>query len=202
MLAKWDALSRSGHAPLYPWDAVVSFVRNYQPRPDASTVSVLDLGCGSGANLWFLAREGFAAVGVDGSPHALSVAQARLAQEGLSVPLHRYVLGEALPFPSAAFDLVIDRAVTTCNPPEVLQRTVAELSRVLRSGGHLFSLVYTGKCRGWCCGSYHYSLAELRSLYGTQWAFVSAVESDHRALLSSSKSGQSCSELVVVVVRR
>lgn len=197
--ARWDQLYREGYGgAYYPWDAVVSFVRRYAPteRPPAD-VSILDIGCGTGANLWFCAREGFAVEGVDGSQSALARAKAWLATHGLSVPLHHGLIGAPLPFSNDRFDLAIDRAAITCNPPETMRDALIELARVMRPGGALFSLVYTGACVGVCCGSSHYTLDALRALFSPpHWTIVSAVELTRRQLVDAADS--ECSELMIV----
>jgi SAM-dependent methyltransferase len=98
--------------------------------PNGGMESILDVGCGTGGNLEFLARWGCEA-GVDLSPLALDFARrrrlARLAQAS----------GLALPYPSntfgivTAFDLLYHRWVT--NEDSV----VRECYRVLRPGGRL-----------------------------------------------------------------
>ena len=71
----------------------------------------LDLGCGTGANLRYLARHGFEATGIDFSPVALRVARERAAAEA---PGHaiRFVEGDLtaprIPGVEGLFDVLID----------------------------------------------------------------------------------------------
>jgi tRNA G46 methylase TrmB len=45
----------------YPPEHVIRFVaRNFYRVPDRKYVHLLEVGCGPGANVWFMAREGFA----------------------------------------------------------------------------------------------------------------------------------------------
>jgi len=53
---------------------------------------VLEVGCGNGANLWFLTFEGYDAFGIDASQAALDVGQAQstmrpIVDAGLGLPL-------------------------------------------------------------------------------------------------------------------
>lgn len=127
---------------MYPWDCVVSFVLRYFPhdRP-RENVRILEVGCGTAANLWFAAREGFNVTGIDQSAEAISSAKRRFQAEGLPGELH---VGSftALPFPDSSFDLIIDRAALTCVELPDLNRAVQEISRVTRPGGYFFMNTY------------------------------------------------------------
>lgn len=142
----WDEIYRSGrHANRYPWDAVVSFVFRHRPRDKAATeTAIVEVGCGAAPNLWFAAREGFRAAGIDASETAIAVARQRFAQDGLQADLRVGNFSD-LPFDSASFDLAIDRAALTCVGDSVARAAIAELHRVLRSGGILFSNVYSDR---------------------------------------------------------
>lgn len=139
----WEQKYSAGHAQRYPWDVVVSFVYRNAPRDrPRREVSILEVGCGTGANLWFMAREGFQAAGVDASPSAIAAAKARLEAETLPVSLH--VAGfDALPFADRQFDLAVDRGSLTCVGRQPARRAVAELARVLKPGGRLLCNPYS-----------------------------------------------------------
>src|SRR5256884_4233522 len=93
---------------------------------------ILDVGCGTGANLQMLAQHG-AAEGVDVSTEALDFCRAR----GLSKV--KQGAAEALPYEDASFDLV-----TGLDVVEHLDDDIAglgEMRRVLRPGGRLLLFV-------------------------------------------------------------
>jgi SAM-dependent methyltransferase len=95
---------------------------------------ILDVGCGTGANLKLLQSFG-TAVGVDISRQALSFCRAR------GIPRDRTYLASAtdLPFPSGQFNLAISFDVI-CNIADDA-RAFAEISRVLKPGGRFISLL-------------------------------------------------------------
>lgn len=131
----WEEKYKAGHVQRYPWDSVVSFVFRNAPRDKPrSEISILEVGCGTGSNLWFMAREGFRAAGIDASPSAISVAKARMEAEALQVDL-RVGSYTKLPFPDAYFDLAVDRAALTCVGASVAKQAVQELRRTLKPGG-------------------------------------------------------------------
>ncbi len=94
---------------------------------------VLDLGCGTGVLLERLAPGG-EAIGVDLSPAMLARAARRQTERGLAAAL---VCGDAqhLPFRDGAFDSVLSTFAVNAIPD--LEQTLAEMLRVLRTGGSL-----------------------------------------------------------------
>ena len=74
----WEQKYSSGHAERYPWDAVVTFIfRNYPRNVARENVRILEVGFGTGPNLWFASREGFSVSGIEGSQSAVDYARSR-----------------------------------------------------------------------------------------------------------------------------
>ena len=145
--ALWEAWNAGG-GPRYPSEKVVQFTYRNFPAAIRSTVRTLDLGCGSGANTWFLAREGFPVVGSDLTSHGLANTRNRLLAEGLSAEL---VQADAthLPFRNASFEYVICVRVLELIPNTELQdRLIGECARVLRSSGRGLALFASPKDYG------------------------------------------------------
>lgn len=136
----WEASiwSKRKQFSLYPYDSVVSFVYRSFPRiKPRSKVNILEIGCGSGNNLWFVAREGFSASGIDISQSAISFATKRFLSENLKADLRVGSFLE-LPWPSSSIDICIDRAATACVGISDQVTTINEVKRVLRPGGFFF----------------------------------------------------------------
>jgi ubiquinone/menaquinone biosynthesis C-methylase UbiE len=146
----WEKIFQENEWGKYPPEHVVRFVaRNfYNKKPDRKLLRLLDLGCGPGACTWYMAREGFAVSGIDGSPTAISNARKRLLHEGLSADLQ---VGDftSLPWPDGYFDGVVDNATLCCNRFTQCQRVVAEVHRVLKLGGKFLSANFTDKTCGY-----------------------------------------------------
>lgn len=124
----------------YPHHAVVGFLtRHYGEHPNRGAVRVCELGCGTGNNLWFAAREGFTVFGIDGSPTAIEYAVRRFGREKLQGEL---VVGDfaRLPWPSASMDVVLDRGALTHARHGTIEAALAESYRVLKPGGRLLSV--------------------------------------------------------------
>lgn len=98
--------------------------------------AVLDLGCGAGSNVLFLARSGFDSHGIDLSPEAVSSARERARDEHLSVDVR---VGDALalPFPPARFAGAIDNGCFHTLPVRRRGDYASEVARVVRPGGSL-----------------------------------------------------------------
>ena len=131
----WEKKYSEGHAEKYPWDMVVSFVFRNAPRDRArNEVRILEVGFGTGSNLWFAAREGFAVAGVEGSSSAVKFAQEWFKREQLSGDLR---VGDftQLPFENEIFDLVFDREALCCVGKQAHKQAISEVHRVLRNGG-------------------------------------------------------------------
>jgi SAM-dependent methyltransferase len=138
----WETKYAAGHEERYPWDAVVSFVFRHAPRGcPRSEVRLLEVGFGTGSNLWFAAREGFQVAGIEGSPSAVARACTRFTEEGLDGDLR---VGDfaSLPFEDQSFDLVVDRGALTCVGHTVAARAIGEIRRVLKPGGRFLFTPY------------------------------------------------------------
>ena len=137
--------SQGHHLNLYPFDAVVSFIFRWCPRDkEREETDVLEIGCGAGNNLWFVAREGFRVAGIDGSKAAISFAQERFASEKLVADLR---VGNFLnlPWENETADIGIDRCSTACVGVQGQKVAIEEMRRVLRPGGIFFYNGYSNE---------------------------------------------------------
>ena len=100
---------------------------------------VLEVGCGIGLDLARFARGGAQVTGVDLSPRAVALAQAYLATQGLAGDVLE-MNGEAMAFADERFDVVYAHGVIQYT--EHPARMVAEIHRVLRTGGTAILMLY------------------------------------------------------------
>jgi SAM-dependent methyltransferase len=146
----WDSVFKSRAWGRYPPEPVIREVmRAFGNLPDRRSVRFLDLGCGPGANTWFLTREGFAVSGIDGSPTAIAQNRARLQGEGLDADLRVGDFTERLPWDDAHFDAVVDNASVYGNPQKAMAACFAEVLRVLKPGGLFLSLAFSDRTWGY-----------------------------------------------------
>jgi SAM-dependent methyltransferase len=124
----------------YPNEELCRFMgRNFfaLPRDARAGVRILELGCGSGANLWMIAREGFDAYGIDLAPAALPLAEQMLENYGGTAHL-RVADMTAVPFADRHFDAVLDVFSTYCLDESGFRKTLAEVARLLKPAGRFF----------------------------------------------------------------
>lgn len=151
----WDSVFASREWGKYPDLEVVRFVaRNFYAREPRSAVKLLEVGCGTGANIWYLAREGFDVSGADGSAQALSILQQRLKAENLMCSTHCGDITQ-LPYADQTFDGIIDCECIYCNTKEHSGRILDEIRRVLKPEGLFLSMTFSSNTWGNGCGTPH-----------------------------------------------
>ena len=151
-----------------PWDIgrpQPAIMRLAQARQ--ITGSVLDVGCGTGENVLYLAELGFAAMGVDGAPTAISKARAKAKQRGVTA---QFEVADALSLsmPNRQFDSVIDTGLFHVFSDEERDRFRDSLARVVRPGGTYFLMCFSDQQPGdW--GPRRVTQAEIRSVFNDGW---------------------------------
>src|SRR5437868_3283169 len=115
------------------WDRIFDLV-----LAGRSALDALDAGCGTGFLSLELAARGHRVTGVDFAPAMLAEARRKAAAAQSLAVRFEEADAEQLPFPAAAFDLVMSRHVLWTLPhPEA---AIDEWIRVLRPGGRLVSM--------------------------------------------------------------
>lgn len=99
---------------------------------------VLDLGCGTGRHLVYLASQGFETYGLDASETAISMSGEWLDREGLRAEIRTHRMEEPFPYSDGFFDGLISIQVLHHNMMKDILVTVGEIARVLKPRGLLF----------------------------------------------------------------
>jgi SAM-dependent methyltransferase len=132
---------------------------------------VLDIGCGAGSNLLYLAQHGYRPHGVDLSPGAVAAARARASEANLAVDVRE---GDALalPFVDESFGALIDNGCFHTIPLRRRKRYAEEVHRVLRPAG-IFVLSWVAREHAGSHGPPHRpSLREVTTLLESRFLFV------------------------------
>lgn len=146
-MPEWDELFQEKE---HRWDNIHDRIPGFAEQMRArGGRSILDLGCGAGRHTQYLAADGFTVSGFDASKTGLEFTRKRLEANGLQADLRQGDM-ECLPYPDKTFDGLISIHVIFHNTLAGMQRTLAEIRRVLKPGG--LALVTFQSKRSWRYG--------------------------------------------------
>jgi len=133
-MPEWDELFKEEEFRwAEPNQAVVELVKIFKSR---NIKRILDLGCGTGRHLVYLAKQGFEVYGSDVSERGLSYAKRGLEKERLNAIILRSDM-TVIPHPDTFFDAVISIYVIYHNTLDNIEKAVSEIRRVLKKNGYL-----------------------------------------------------------------
>ena len=138
MTNPWDAYHAEHEGAKYPSDSLIRFCARYLYGENARA---LELGCGNGRNVWYMAREGIEAYGIDGSEVAIERARARLRDEGVHATVKQGSV-TSIPFHLLSFDAILDEQCLYATDEHSILYALQEAHRVLKSGGLLYSRTF------------------------------------------------------------
>jgi len=128
---------------LYPNEEFLRFMgRNFFgiPLQHRGFVQILEIGCGSCANLWAVAREGFDAYGLDLSSESIKLGKKMLNRWDVTADLRVGSMTDT-PYEDGSFDVVLDVFSTFCLTEADFLDCLKEVKRLLKPGGKFFSYV-------------------------------------------------------------
>jgi ubiquinone/menaquinone biosynthesis C-methylase UbiE len=102
---------------------------------------ILDLGCGTGRHVLYLADLGFEVYGLDVSEEAIETAKILLKERNLHAELDARSMHERLDYEDRFFDAVICIRVLNHGKIEDIRETIGEIERILRPGGLVYVTV-------------------------------------------------------------
>jgi SAM-dependent methyltransferase len=114
---------------------------------DLLTGRVLDVGCGTGEHALMAAARRLDATGIDAVPRAISIAQRKAQDRGLTA---RFVVWDAMRLPDLGeqFDTVLDSGLFHVFDDDDRLRFVAALAAVVPSGGRYYMLCFSDRQPG------------------------------------------------------
>lgn len=141
----WNDVFANNAWGKYPAEPLIRFVARNFYKKTRKDVRLLEVGCGPGGNIWFMAREGFSVYGIDGSDVAIQIANNRLNEENISANL---VVGDilSLPYENNFFDGIIDSECLYFNNLDKSRIMIDEIARVLKPEGMFFSRTFAEDC--------------------------------------------------------
>lgn len=123
-----------------PWDTgitppeIVALIEGERLSPGHA----IDLGCGTGTNVIYLAQHGWQAVGVDFIPSAIRLARRKAKQAGVTERV-RFIRADVAHLDrldlGGPFDLALDIGCGHSLPPEAQRAYAHTLARLVKPGG-------------------------------------------------------------------
>lgn len=136
----WEHRYVQGYGTDCPSEDVAMFLANLEPG------NVLDVGCGTGANLLYAAQHGWNPTGIDGSEAAVVAANHRLRRGGFyGIDLvTKYILPDyPLLFEDNTFQAALDIECVYALPYSEACCVYNEIHRILAPGGKLLVKAFT-----------------------------------------------------------
>jgi SAM-dependent methyltransferase len=127
---------------LYPNEALLQFLGGnfFDLSPEArAQTRILEVGCGSGANLWMIAKEGFAAHGIDASAAGIEAAREHLRGKWATQAQLAVATFDDLPYKPESFDAICDVVSLQHVTLKEAHAALRDVYRVLKPGGFFFS---------------------------------------------------------------
>jgi len=136
---RWDQIFQNeGRVFENPHEDIPRLIPCFRAR---GVKRILDLGCGSGRHIVYLAKHNFEVYGIDASPVGIKLAKRWMEDEKLTASLIIGSIYNKLPYADAFFDAVISVQVIHHNTAGNIRRLIAEIWRVLQPEGLFFATV-------------------------------------------------------------
>lgn len=140
----WEKTYSEGRqVNLYPYEEIVSTVFREYGR-SLNGLKVLEIGCGAGNNLTFMAEHGAEVTGIDASPSAIKICTEIFRRKNL--------LGEFLVLDVSElshlkqkYDVIIDRACLTTLSYSSVAFSFKQICKLLKKSGIVFTQIYSDK---------------------------------------------------------
>jgi len=146
---EWDDVFASKPWGKYPSEELIRFIaKNFYSSRNRKKIKILELGCGTGSNLWYLSREGFSIYGIDGSKIAVEKSVERINREvpSWSGSIKIGDFSKKLAFDDETFDAIIDVQAISCNDLTSSLQIYKECKRVLKKDGLIFTKMFSSVC--------------------------------------------------------
>jgi len=125
----------------FPFSDFVSFYFNTF-KNNTSKLNILEVGCGAGNNLEFLAQQGHNVCGLDASENVIEYTKQKFSKKNL---LGNFIVSEFtdLPYEENYFDLIINRAAICHANLHNANIAMNECNRVINTNGMFYSTFYS-----------------------------------------------------------
>ena len=149
----WENIFSKKEWGKYPSEAVIRFIaRNFYNASDRNKIKILELGLGTGANLWFCAREGFRVSGIEFTQSGIERFKKRMNAENLNTQIDTILQGDYFEkldeLPDESFDAFMDSYSLAYNDFDKTKAIIDKAVKKLKSGGKFLSITPSLKNEG------------------------------------------------------
>ena len=125
----------------WPYEFIITYAKRYVKK--SKNKKVLDLGCGGGNNIKFLAEENYNIHGIDSSKTAVELTKKQCKKKYRN----QIILGDFknLPYKNNFFDLIIDRMSITHNSEKDIEVIINEVWRVMKKNAIFIGSFHSNK---------------------------------------------------------
>jgi len=139
----WDRIFKEkGKVWVKPQENIPKLSRKWKKE---GMKRILDLGCGTGRHLVYLAKKGFEAYGIDIAEEGIKIARKWLEKENLRADLKVGDIYKTLPYKDGFFDAVICIRTLNHGKIEWIRKAIKEMHRILKPNGYVFVAVHKHK---------------------------------------------------------
>jgi ubiquinone/menaquinone biosynthesis C-methylase UbiE len=131
-----------------PDELVVNFIKLLKKRKAGK---ILDLGCGAGRHIAYIAAQGFEVYGLDVSETGLKKTRERLKKRNLEAFLVKCDM-KLLPFMDSCFSAMICLNTIYHQRRDEIQQTISEVHRTLNKNGLLLANFHSKRSHRYRCG--------------------------------------------------
>jgi len=145
-MTNWDKVYSTNQMTMWePQQSIVQFVNRFiKKRVGYKSYQVirdfkkcLDLGCGNGSAVHFLAKNDFDTYGIDISKDAIDIGKEYLKEENLKAEL-KVASCDNLPFEENSFDFITCFGVLDHVETSIAKKSIEEVRRILKPKGLFF----------------------------------------------------------------
>jgi len=141
----WDKIFKRENKPFITFHKdmpkIVKFLK------ERNGEKILDLGCGTGRHLIYLARHGFDVYGIDISRYGIKITKKWLKKENLKAHLKIGDIYKKLSYKNSFFDAIMSIKTMHHGKIENIRKLIKEMERILKPNGLIFITVTKRKSK-------------------------------------------------------